>query len=75
MDILKEFKNFPNDIERWKFVRDNRIPVGIDSDHTFISTYNEKDRDFEIVSFDECIGWDEGIFHLLKAMGILVMDE
>tara|TARA_R110000868_G_scaffold48122_2_gene156805 strand:- start:510 stop:749 length:240 start_codon:yes stop_codon:yes gene_type:complete len=69
---LKDFKKLKNDEQRWKFVIENQdkgIIVHCDNDDTFI-TIEDSDDDDNYDSFDNYIGWSDGVFCLLRVMGI-----
>lgn len=69
--LLGEFLNCAGDIERWKWVKENQdknITVFCDNDLTYISI--ESDNEEDSGDFDECIGWNDGVFSLLEACGI-----
>ena len=66
----KEFNALKNDIEKWEWVlrnQDKNIVVCCAIDYTFVRFGNEEDI---ILEFDNYIGWDDGLFDLLEAVGI-----
>ena len=68
--IHYRFLKLDNDIERWKFVRENHnkgITVCCDNDSTYIIVDGIDD---EYANFRESIGNSAGVFSLLKAVGI-----
>lgn len=73
MDSLFEtFNNLQNDEARWKWLivnQDKGIIVNCDNDDTFITTPDDED-DEDYASFDNYVGWSDGVFDLLKAIGI-----
>lgn len=68
-ELLDEFKQLQTDEEKWRWVIDHQsddIVVYCDNDATWII-----DTDFEDYGdFDNCIGWQDGVFKLLDAVGI-----
>jgi len=72
--LLREFNTLNNDVDRWKWVKENQgeenlPPVSLDNDDTCICINPESDNP-AFLQFDHYIGWDEGVEHLLEAMGI-----
>lgn len=75
LEVIKlqfEFNNLKNDVEKFKWVKNNQstgIVLMLDNDDTYgiISDNNDEDYLFE---FDGYIGWNDGIFSLLEAYGI-----
>lgn len=66
----KEFNSLKNDIEKWKWVKNNQdcgIIIMLDNDDTFGIIPNQEGLLFQ---FDKYIGWDDGVFNLLEAMNI-----
>jgi len=77
--LIKEFKALENDIHRWGWVVAHKckgISVILDNDQTIIVDTNIDADDLintDVVShaaFDNYIGYSEGIFNLLEAIGI-----
>jgi hypothetical protein len=77
-ELMNEFKLLNNDLDRWKWIIENKNeqnlpPVMLDNDCTDIGFYYMNDNDKEIGKnfyFDNYIGYDKGLFTLLKAIGI-----
>ena len=70
-ELLNEFKELKTDEERWRWVIDHQsddIVVYCDNDATYITIDGEEGYE----SFDYYIGWAEGVFKLLDAVGINV---
>ena len=72
--LKAEFDKLPNDIERWKWVKEHQdtgIIVYLDNDdtHGILPDPND-DNDVVIFQFDEYVGWADGIESLLASMGI-----
>ena len=72
--LIREFKSLNNDLERWKWVKDNQgeenLPqVDLDNDDTCLCI-DIGDDDYEFLQFDNYVGWSDGVEILLKAMGI-----
>ena len=68
--ILKEFDKCKNDIEKWKWVKDNQhlnIIIICDNDSTFLIVEDTED---EYSNFDNWIGCSAGIFDLLESLSI-----
>ena len=68
-ELLDEFKQLQTDEEKWRWViahQSDDIVVYCDNDATWII-----DTDFEdYADFDNCIGWQDGVFKLLDIVGI-----
>lgn len=66
----EEFKELTDDVERWKWLRDNPdadYMVLLDNDDTIVLFDDENDI---YVDIDWYVGCKEGIQNLLEAMGI-----
>lgn len=76
------FASLDNDVLRWKFLITNArilnkskdIILYLDNDDTWVSFEENTSTRLrsDSVFFDNHIGWDDGIFDLLKAVGIKV---
>ena len=69
-NLLHEFEKLKTDEEKWIWVinnQENNIIVNLDNDGTFITI---KGNDDDYGDFIDYIGWSDGIFSLLKAIGI-----
>ena len=67
----QKFDSLKNDVDRWKFVLENKdkdFQVLLDNDMTFID-FNDDEFDLTC-DFDGYLGWSDGVFSLLKALGI-----
>ena len=69
--ISKEMKNLKSDKEIWKYVLENKDeesmpPVMLDNDDTFWNFDDERDEYIQV----DYLGWGDGIFSLLSALGI-----
>jgi hypothetical protein len=71
MKLHDEFMSLKNDAEKWRWIIDNQnkgIIIMLDNDDTYgVIEYME---DSPIFQFDNYIGWPDGIFDLLSAIGI-----
>jgi hypothetical protein len=70
-EAKEKFENLPSDVERWRWIIENQdkgITVYPDNDMTFACFDNDPDR--IMLEFTHFIGWDEGVFDLLEAVGI-----
>ena len=78
--LAKEFTLLKDDVERWKWIvkhQDVGITVYCDNGDTyahFDEEYNKYEQDYnfemQLLQFDWVIGWEEGVFNLLEAVGI-----
>ena len=69
-EIFAKFNSFKTDTERWAWLKENQdkgITVKCDNDDTYIVVEGDDD---DFASFGNSIGWDDGVFDLLKAVGI-----
>lgn len=68
--IVEAFNNLPNDVERWKWLKENQVKYGcivyLDNDDTFVTFLDLKG----IGQFNDYIGWSDGAFALLEAFGV-----
>jgi hypothetical protein len=74
-EIFETFNNFKTDMERWSWLMNNQdkgIVVKCDNDNTYIVVDGDDD---DSASFRSYIGWDDGVFELLKAVGIKAESE
>ena len=65
--LIDEFNQLKTDVERWVWVKSHQhtgVVVSLDNDDTFI-VIGDLDA-----TFDNYIGWSDGVQELLKAMGI-----
>jgi hypothetical protein len=72
--LIEEFKSLKNDEERWTWLAANQgkgLLVMCDNDITMLSDENDN----TYTSFDEYIGYSEGVFSLLKSIGIDAQSE
>ena len=68
--LFEEFESLKTDEQKWKWVlanQDKNITIYCDNDDTYGQIDDYPD---EILQFNWYIGWSDGIFHLLKAVGI-----
>ena len=68
-----EFNALKNDVEKWKWIKANQnlgITVFCDNDDTFAQFDDDDSDDPKTLDFRDYIGWSDGIFHLLEAVGI-----
>ena len=67
--LREEFAQLEDDSDRWKWVirnKDKDFIVMLDNDYTFILFEGE----FKSFDFDHYVGWSEGVFDLLDALGV-----
>jgi hypothetical protein len=75
-ELYKEFEALDNDVDRWKWVIENKefVTVKLDNDDTFVIFRDEEDLDWDeeghIMDIMEYVGWSDGIFNLLRALGV-----
>lgn len=75
MDLIekaKEFNNLKNDVEKWKWIKDNihiGITVWLDNDDTY-ATFDNSDENTPILNFNDYLGSGGGIEDLLSSIGI-----
>ena len=65
--LIDEFNQLKTDVERWVWVKSHQhtgVVVSLDNDDTFIVIGDL------YATFDNYIGWSDGVQELLKAMGI-----
>lgn len=70
--LFEEFNSLPNDAAKWKWImkhQDKGITVFCDNDDTYAQFANDEDAEF-LLEFDQYIGWADGIFSLMDAVGI-----
>lgn len=77
--LIKEFDSLRSDKQRWEWLiihQDQGLQLQLDNDRTIIvdTTINPDDLEWDDESywssFDNYIGWSEGVFNLLHAIGI-----
>lgn len=72
-ELQSEFDELKNDVEKWKWVKDNQdtgIIIYLDNDDTFGMLPDPQDKeDMLYFQFSEYIGW-HGVENLLEAYGI-----
>ena len=68
-NLIEEFEALKTDVEKWKFVIEHKdsLVIHLDNDGTFIRL---RTNDEEWAAFDGYIGWSDGVFSLLKAIGV-----
>jgi len=72
-ELLKEFNALPNDVEKWKWVKEHQetgIVIMLDNDDTFGTLPDPDDEDDVLLfQFEEYIG-SGGVKNLLEVLGI-----
>jgi len=77
-NLAKEFENLPDDVARWKWLKEKQSenpefpPAMLDNDSTSVWFEFSGEGDCVSVDFDNFIGWDEGLFALAEALGFRV---
>lgn len=81
----QKMEQLTNDVDRWQFVINNRYhpnmpAVQLDNDDTFITFYDrefdyddpelDEDDSYICVTFDDYIGWGDGVLNLLQSLNI-----
>ena len=75
---LEELRQIESDSAKWQWLIDNQdrgLIVHLDYEDTFVSIECDMDSDedmpdYESVTFNDYIGWNEGIQTLLKVIGV-----
>lgn len=70
--LLSQFRDLDNDVQRWRWVAKNQgkgFKVMLDNDSTWIE-FDCSQGDELYADFDDYLGWSEGAFSLLKAIGV-----
>lgn len=70
MTQAEVFNKFKYDVEKWKWLIENKnveYTVMLDNDDTFVVF---GDDDEMIGQFSDYIGWSDGVCYLLEALGI-----
>ena len=75
---LEELRQIESDSAKWRWLIDNQdrgLIVHLDNGEAFVSIEWDMDSDedmpdYESVTFNDCIGWNEGIQTLLKVIGV-----
>ena len=75
---LEELRQIESDSAKWQWLIDNQdrgLIVHLDNEDTFVSIdcdmgSGEDMPSYEAVTFDDYIGWNEGIQTLLKVIGV-----
>ncbi|MFH2141383.1 MAG: hypothetical protein ABIJ97_03095 [Bacteroidota bacterium] len=70
--IEKEISGLKTDMQKWKWIKKNQdtgVIVFLDNDSTAAEIEFENGNSI-LFYFEDFIGWADGIFTLLKAMGI-----
>ena len=75
---LEELRQIESDAAKWQWLIDNQdrgLIVHLDNEDTFVSIDCDMDSgedrpSYEAVTFDDYIGWNEGIQTLLKVIGV-----
>lgn len=71
--LIEDFNNLKNDKARWGFVLANKskLRLSLDNDDTMVIDDNASDDDENNYgSFDNYIGWSDGVITLLGAIGV-----
>ena len=75
---LEELRQVESDSAKWQWLIDNKdrgLIIHLDNDDTFVSIERDMDSDedmpdYESVTFNDGVGWNEGIQTLLKVIGV-----
>ncbi len=71
--LIEEFNKLENDKARWGFVlvHKSKLRLSLDNDDTMvIDDSASEDDENNYGSFDDYVGWSDGVITLLKAIGL-----
>ncbi len=71
--LIEEFNSLENDKARWGFVlaHKSKLRLELDNDDTMVIDDNASDDDENNYgSFDDYVGWSDGVITLLNAIGL-----
>ena len=73
--LAKAFNSLKSDVDKWKWVIGHQhfgITVLCDNDDTCACFDEDHNDEPEVLQFNGYIGWSDGVFDLLEAIGIKV---
>ena len=71
--LIEEFNKLENDKVRWGFVlaHKSKLRLSLDNDDTMVIDDNASEEDENNYgSFDNYVGWSDGVITLLNAIGL-----
>ena len=71
--LIEDFNKLENDKARWGFVLANKskLRLSLDNDDTMVIDDNaSEDDENNYGSFDNYVGWSDGVITLLNAIGL-----
>ena len=71
--LIEEFNKLENDKSKWGFVlaHKSKLRLSLDNDDTMVIDDNaSEDDENNHASFDDYVGWSNGVITLLNAIGL-----